>query len=203
VLFSSVAALLGSPGQSSYAAANGSLDALASASQRQGTPSTAVQWGPWADLGMAAGSAGLVNRARQWGVGMLAQEEGLAALCGALAWQSAAALPGIIAAARIDWRRLLDQHLQHGLGNGDGMFSEFDAGTRPGLTAGPAQDSIAVAHFSSAHAAEAPAITLQRMQALVRAAVSSVLGSEVSGSQPLMAAGMLATCTTHRIINAK
>ena len=47
---------------------------------------------------------------------------------------------------------------------------------RPALTAEAAKDSSGVADLSSAHAAEAPAITLQRMQALVRAAVSNVLG---------------------------
>jgi len=191
VLFSSVAALLGSPGQSSYAAANGSLDAAASAWQREGSPSTVIQWGPWEDLGMAASSAGLATRARQWGLGMLAPEQGLAALGGALARRAGAASPGIIAAARIDWQRFL-QHLQHGHDDG-GMFAEFDTDLRPEPTANAAKDSIDVAHVSSAHAAEAPAITLQRMQALVRAAVSNVLGCEVSGSQPLMAAGMSAT----------
>ena len=187
VLFSSVAALLGSPGQSSYAAANASLDALASAWQRQGTPSNAIQWGPWSDLGMAAGRSGLANRARQWGLGMLAPEQGLAALGGALALRSGAASPGVIAAAQIDWRRFLQQ--RHGHAGSSGMFAQFDTDLRPVLTAEAAKDSSGVAGLSSAHAAEAPAMTLQRMQALVRSSVSSVLGSEVSGSQPLMAAG--------------
>ena len=192
VLFSSVTALLGSPGQSSYAAANGSLNALASLWRRQGTPSTAVQWGPWADLGMAAGSAGLATRARQWGLGMLAPEESLAALGGALALQASAALPGTIAAAHIEWPRFLQHRFNHGHDNISGMFAEFETGMRPDLTAGLATDSTGVAHSGAAHTAEAPAITLQRMQGLVRAAVSNVLGSEVSGSHPLMAAGMWA-----------
>ncbi len=54
VLFSSIAALLGSPGQAAYAAANGELDALAAAWHRSGMPVTSVQWGGWAGAGMAA-----------------------------------------------------------------------------------------------------------------------------------------------------
>lgn len=46
-LYSSAAALLGSPGQGSYAAANAELESWARGVRHAGVPSLAVQWGAW------------------------------------------------------------------------------------------------------------------------------------------------------------
>lgn len=56
VTYSSIAALLGSPGQLAYAAANGALDGLMASRHRQGLPGLSINWGPWAGEGMAAGA---------------------------------------------------------------------------------------------------------------------------------------------------
>ena len=57
VFFSSAAALLGSMGQGSYAAANAFLDGLARYRQQQGLPGLSINWGAWAEVGMAARTA--------------------------------------------------------------------------------------------------------------------------------------------------
>ena len=52
-LFSSAAALVGSPGQGAYAAANSWLDAFAHWRRAQGQVATAIAWGAWAEIGRA------------------------------------------------------------------------------------------------------------------------------------------------------
>src|SRR5262249_7401527 len=55
--FSSAAALLGSPGQGAYAAANSWLDGFAHWRRAKGLPATAIAWGAWAQIGRAAALA--------------------------------------------------------------------------------------------------------------------------------------------------
>ncbi|MGV9801306.1 sulfolipid-1 biosynthesis phthioceranic/hydroxyphthioceranic acid synthase [Mycobacterium sp. NPDC003449] len=55
--FSSAAALVGSPGQGAYAAANSWLDAFTLWRRTQGLPATAIAWGPWGRIGRGAAMA--------------------------------------------------------------------------------------------------------------------------------------------------
>ena len=55
--FSAAAALVGSPGQGAYAAANSWLNAFAHWRRAQGLPSTAIAWGAWAEVGHVRATA--------------------------------------------------------------------------------------------------------------------------------------------------
>jgi acyl transferase domain-containing protein len=79
ILFSSITSLLGSPGQGNYAAANAFLDGLAHARRAQGLPALSINWGVWAEVGLAMQQERAERMARR-GLHALQPEEGLAAL---------------------------------------------------------------------------------------------------------------------------
>ena len=105
-LFSSVTALLGDAGQANYGAANACLDALASWCLLRGAASTSVQWGAWAEVGMAVrGKARkrVERMEKSSGVAPISLALGLAALGEAV--QPAA--PSVICMLPVVWNRFL------------------------------------------------------------------------------------------------
>jgi acyl transferase domain-containing protein len=79
VLFSSLAALLGSPAQANHAAANAFLDALALYRRSRGLPALSINWGAWSEVGAAA-RGDVAARLRQKGVGTIDPAQGLQVL---------------------------------------------------------------------------------------------------------------------------
>nr|WP_063817817.1 type I polyketide synthase [Herbidospora sakaeratensis] len=79
VMFSSVAAVLGNPGQGNYAAANGFLDALAAHRHALNLPAVSVAWGLWDTESGMSGTLSEADTARlaRAGIAPMSAEQGL------------------------------------------------------------------------------------------------------------------------------
>jgi NAD(P)-dependent dehydrogenase (short-subunit alcohol dehydrogenase family)/acyl carrier protein len=97
--FSSLSAVIGPVSQANYAAGNAFLDELMVRRADAGRPGLSINWGPWAEVGMAAAlSADRLTALARGGVTPLAPDEGSAALLTLLGSAAPAAIVG-----RCDW----------------------------------------------------------------------------------------------------
>ena len=166
-MVSSVAALLGSPGQTNYAAANSAIDAIAHREQQLGTTAVSVQWGAWASAGMATQDRSTALRLQRLGLGQIDVPVGLDALATALATRMA-----VTAAIPFCW-------------------SQFIKAARKPLA--PAFAEFDVADLIEPAAQTVSAVTVVDIPAVeqrVQGAVAAILGAAVPPSEPLMAAGL-------------
>jgi acyl transferase domain-containing protein/NAD(P)-dependent dehydrogenase (short-subunit alcohol dehydrogenase family) len=99
VLYSAFASFVGLPGQSGYLAGNTFLDGLAVHRRRLGLPAQGVNWGAWAEAGMATRD-GILARAASAGLLGMPTREALDAFAGL-----PADTPPNVGLAAVDWHR--------------------------------------------------------------------------------------------------
>ncbi|MDQ2959363.1 MAG: SDR family NAD(P)-dependent oxidoreductase, partial [Actinomycetota bacterium] len=179
VMFSSVAGVLGTPGQANYAAANAFLDALAQTRRAAGLPTISLAWGLWEQASGMTGQLAQADVARlaRSGVLPLTSEQALAMFDKAITADAGLLLP-----VRIDAAALRSQ-AQDGLL--PCILSELvGTAARRALAAGSAevQSSALAQQLAALSEPEGEQLLLQ----LIRAQVASVLGHgtpEVIGAE--------------------
>lgn len=86
VLFSSISALIGNPGQGAYVAANAVLDTLAHQRQAQGLSAVSINWGALSEVGMVAQDSSVEEYFKRVGIGFLNPAQALEVLGKSLLW---------------------------------------------------------------------------------------------------------------------
>ena len=97
VLFSSISALIGNPGQGAYVAANVVFDAMAHVRRAQGLPATSINWGALSEVGMVAQHGEVEEYFKRVGIGFFNPAQALEVLGKILEWN-----PIQVGAAAID-----------------------------------------------------------------------------------------------------
>ena len=186
VTFSSMVTVVGAPGQGNYAAANAFLDALAHHRRAIGKPGLTINWGPWADSGMAAGVD--EREQRRWksqGVTLIQPEEGLAAMARLLSHRHA---PAQVAVLPLDWSVVLHRFAA-------GEEPPFVADLAAALSRGK-QTTVAAPRSKLLPELAAAAPHLRRGLALSRLRAEAVTllglgqGAKVDAVQPLRELGL-------------
>lgn len=98
LMFSSIAAAVGNPGQANYAAANAAMEAIAERRRADGRPALTVQWGAISDVGYLARDARLRDALMRRAGAHLTATEALQALPDLLALNTP-----VVSYAELDW----------------------------------------------------------------------------------------------------
>ncbi|NET67637.1 MAG: SDR family NAD(P)-dependent oxidoreductase, partial [Moorea sp. SIO1G6] len=178
VCFSSMASMLGSPGQGNYAAANGFMDAVAHYRRGQGLPGLSINWGAWAAGGMAA-RLDSFNQQRLDRSGMIAikPEQGMQAL-GSLLSESQSQV-GVFP---VNWSRFVSQ-----LPGGQKMpFLSALISTEPSLT----QKSAFREQLEAAAVSERQELLTTQIRSVIAKTLGWTDAQKIGMRQPLFELGL-------------
>ncbi|MEU5692337.1 type I polyketide synthase [Actinosynnema sp. NPDC020468] len=169
VLYSSVAAVFGGPGQGAYAAANAFLDALAVHRASVGLAATSLSWGQWATPSGITGHLTEVDLARsaRAGLRLIDDEQGAALFDAALRLDLPTAVPAPLDLAAVR--------------NGSAVPAVLRGLVRPRRRAASTDDPRGA---RSRLAALDPAARRAALLDLVRAEAASVLGTGIDAVEP-------------------
>lgn len=181
VCFSSVAAVLGAPGQAPYAAANAFLDALMHFRRARGMCGLSINWGPWDGGGMAGQVS---DRAQaEWhrqGLTLLAPESALHQLERLLATQVPQAL-----VLEVSWPQYLSRRYR---GTAPALFAIVAPPSR--AAAAPTPAGLLRTQLETSALEERHALLAGRIRSLVAGVMALPDPAELGLRQPLMEAGL-------------
>jgi len=178
VLFSSISALIGSPGQGNYAVANSFLDALAHHRRALGLPALSVKWGALGQVGVVARNPALAAQMKASGLYPFSPDQA-AEMLGRLLQRNVTE----IGFMHVDWQKMLSQKAGAPLSP---RFSEVYVSTLLDPSAA-SEDHRSI--LLSASAEERQALVLN----LVRECVSKVLrtaAARLDTARPLREMGL-------------
>ena len=183
VLFSSVAALLGSSGQGNHAAANAFLDALAHYRRVSGLTGLSINWGAWSEIGAAAAHH-VSERLATQGMRPITPQEGLRALEDLL--QLAPVQAGVMS---IQWPILMQQFLP---GQIPPLFTEvvYDRQAEAGVESLSARQPRLLDQLADAPPDERLKLILAHLKRQAAKVLGLKPGQDIDPQQPLQDFGL-------------